>query len=348
MIYNNWKAGLIYLSLLLWLTACKQDRKETIEPVPEQALEAGETYAVTLDGKRLHAIPEPDSTKASNKATLNTARMNYLGNLKEVKPYLEYAVQSLKSGLIENALLILGKGIEQFPNTADLYLYRGIAAVQGRQFSAAINDFWKAGKAVEGQKNVKGLLDKTDVEKKIDATIHYEIYLWMGLAFQGQGDLSNAEKMYEVCGDFSTNSDLYCMSYYWQYQAYIRSGRQKDAERILATVEPKMYISAITKPYLDALLYLKGQLQEPQLIDLNKTPKSSIEAREWTIKAYAVALKASLDKNELRNKEVLEKIVEIPYWNQMAYIAAESDLHKIQGYDYKQMETKEVTGKGNK
>jgi tetratricopeptide (TPR) repeat protein len=335
---------------ILFLNACKQDNKQaSFTPVdlePDQG--TGLTYAVTINGKRLYEIPEPDSILKKNKEDLDNARMHYLGNLAQVKPYLQYGAQCLKSGMIENALLILGKAAENFPNTADVYLYRGIASVQGRQFGAAINDFWKAGKAVEGQKNMKGMLDRTEEEKKIDASIHYDIYTWMGLAFQCQGDFSNADKMFEICGDFSTNPDLYCMSYYWQYQAYKRSGRGTDADRILKNVDEKMNISPAIKPYMDALLYYKGIRKDNELVDLNKKPTSSAEAKDWTIKAYAIAVKSFLDKDEQRYLETLEKIIEIPYWNQMAYIAAEADHHKLKGFDYKQMETTELSNSNKK
>ncbi|MFZ1256300.1 MAG: hypothetical protein WAR77_08095, partial [Saprospiraceae bacterium] len=245
---------------ILFVCSCKSDSKANAESqaaaqaLPEES-QTGQTYAVTLDGKRLLELPEPDSIKERNKKNLDDSRMFYLGHLTEVKSFIAYGYQCIESGLVENAIQVLSKGIEQFQNTADLYLYRGIASVQGRQFASAVNDFWKAGKAVEGQKDIKGLLEKSETDKKINASLHYEIYKWMGLAFQCQGDFSNAEKMYEVCGDFSNNSDLYCMAYYWQYQSYMRANRQKDAEGILTTIEPKMFITPVTKPYLDALLY---------------------------------------------------------------------------------------------
>lgn len=348
---KNWNICIILAGIFLVTDSCKQDNKAAEKAVeaPVQEELSGTTYAVTVDGKRLLEIPEPDSIKIQNKANVDAARMYYLGHLTEAKSYLNYGVQCLRSGLIENALQVFGKGIEQFPNTPDLNLYRGIAAVQGRQFATAINDFWKAGKGVEGQRNVKGMLEKTEEEKKIDATLQYDIYRWMGLAFQCQGDFSNAEKMYEVCGDFSTNSDLYCMSYYWQYQAYKRANRDKDADRILEIIDPKMFITPVTKPYLDALLYYKGAIKESELIDWRKLPQSSTEARDWTIKAYAVAVKAFLDKNDSKYLQSLEQIEAIPYWNQMAYIAAEADLHKLKGFDYIQMETKELnSGKKRK
>lgn len=348
MVIENWKSGLICIYLAFTVNACKRDDKSVgaaHKPTQEHQSEelTGLTYAVTQDGKRLLEIPEPDSIRIKYKEALDASRVYYLGHLSEPKSYLMYGIHSLDLGMVENAIQVLDKGIGLFPNTADLYLYRGIAAVQGRQFTSAINDFWKAGKAVEGQKNVKGMRDKNEIEKKIDATLQYEIYNWMGLAFQSQGDFSNAEKMYEVCGDFSTNSDLYCMSYYWQYQAYKRAGRDADADQILKSIEPKMFISEGTKPFLDAMLYYKGILKENELINLEKLPQSSVEARDWMIKAYAIAIKSVLEKKEAKSKQILEKIVALPYWNQMAYIAAEADLHKLKGFNYKEMKTTELS-----
>lgn len=337
----------IALSLFFVLSACKQESKNSPSETSEntQVVDPsteGTTYAATLDGKQLKDLPDPDSVHTKYKTMLQEARQYYLGHLNDVKAYVDYGYKCLPLGYVENAIQVLTKGIDQFPNTADLYLYRGIAQVVGRQFPTAVNDFWKAGKAVEGQQGAKGMLEKTGDDKKIDATIHYDIYRWMGLAFQCQGDFGNAEKMFEVCGDFASNPDLYCMAYYWQYQAYMRSGREKDAASILTTINPKMYISEVTRPYLDALLYYKGALDESALVDLNSLPKSSEEARVWSLKAYAIAVKASIEKKDDKNLKVLEQIMESPFWNQAAYIAAEADHHRIKGYNYQQMESKEL------
>lgn len=332
----------------LFLNSCKQDKAEgeQLEAlIDDVQLDPGATLAVTINGKKLFELPEPDSIKAQKKKALDDARMFYLGNLKDVKAYLSYGYSNLELAQVENAIQIFSKGLEQFPNTADLYLYRGIALVQGRQFKNAVNDFWKAGKAVEGQRDHKGILEKSAEDKKIDASIHFDIYKWMGLAFQAQGDFSNAEKMFEVCGDFSTNSDLHCMSYYWQYQAYSRSGRIKDAASILETIDDKMYISESTRPYLDALLYLKSQKSETELVNLDQLPKSSEEARVWTIKAYALALKAQLESKEEKWLSILDKILASPFWNQEAYIAAEADHHAVRGFNYEEMKESQINSK---
>lgn len=351
----KFNTGILFMGLigLINLFGCKSEPKALPDQVQEAVAIAdenpgGSTYAVTLDGKPLKEMPEPDSIKLQNKAKLDASRNFYLGHLDDVKSYVSYGAQNLKSGYVENAIQLLSKGIEQFPNTSDLYLYRGIAFVQGRQFGPAVNDFWKAGKAVEGQKDVKGMLEKTEIEKKINASMHYEIYKWMGLAFQCQNDFPNAEKMFEVCGDFSNNSDLYCMAYYWQYQAYSRSGRIQDAKNILSSADPKMFIMPVTKPYLDALLYLKGDIKESELVDLDKLPTSSEEAMGWTVKAYALALKAELAGATEKQIQLLEKITSSAYWNQMAYIAAEADLHRLKGFQYEEMKAKELKSNGKR
>lgn len=162
---------LMIFGSLFNLLGCKSEPKalpeqaQTAQAIADENL-AGSTYAVTLDGKPLKELPEPDSIKTQNKAKLDASRNFYLGHLDDVKSYVSYGAQNLKCGYVENAIQVLSKGIEQFSNTADLYLYRGIAFVQGRQFGPAVNDFWKAGKAVEGQKDVKGMLEKQRSRKK--------------------------------------------------------------------------------------------------------------------------------------------------------------------------------------
>ena len=331
-----WYCAVFFVSLCT--QACKSDKTASTEAaVAEPVTDPGATFAATLNGKPLHEIPEPDTLASKFKQELTEARSYYLGNLGNVKGYADYGKKALKLGYVENAVQVLSKGVDQFPNTADLYLYRGIALVTGRQFQEAVNDFWKAGKAIEGQRDAKSMLGVEPGEEKLDITMQYDIYRWMGLAFQCQGDFSNAEKMYEVCGDFATNSDLYCMAYYWQYQAYMRAGRQQDATSILQNVSPKMYISEPTKPYLEALLYFKGELQESALVNLDQPPVSSIEARAWTIKAYAIAVQSQINQHESKFITTLDKILAIPYWNQPAYIAAEADHHQIKGFNYEKM-----------
>jgi len=348
----NIPSFLLAFALLTMLGSCKGDQKPgasiPAEQVAESAPDQGPTYAVTINGKRLQALPDPDTLVRIYQSELDQARSHYLGNLKEVKAYVDYGKKCLRLGYVENALQVLSKGLDQFPNTADLYFWRGVAGVQGRQFQSAVNDFWKAGKAIEGQRGVKGIADRSEEEVKIDASLPYLIYQWMGLAFQSQGDYSNAEKMYEISGDFSTNSDLYCRAYYWQYQAFRRAGRDADAASILESVSLDMYITESSRPYLDALLYFKGKKGEQDLVDLDATPQSSPEAASWTVRAYAVAVKAKLDHQEERYFKVLERIVATPFWNQPAFIAAEADHHRIAGYDYQPMEETELIQGGRR
>lgn len=92
-------------------------------------------------------------------------------------------------------------------------------------------------------------------------SLQFRNYLLMGLAFQASKDFSSADKMFEVCGDFSTNSDLWIRSYYWQYECYHRSGRTDDIKNILSNVTPGMQISKSSQAYLDAMLFIKEKIR---------------------------------------------------------------------------------------
>jgi hypothetical protein len=71
-----------------------------------------------------------------------------------------------------------------------------------------------------------------------------------------------------------------------------------DAKSILSSVNDKMQILPSSKPYLDAMLHYKGTLAEKDFIDLEHPPKNSIDAEAWIIGAYAVGVKALLDKDQ--------------------------------------------------
>lgn len=261
-------------------------------------------------------------------------RSAYLGKIEDPKSYLAFARAYSEGGRIENAIDILTKGIKKFPEIPDFYTYRGENFLRSRQLTECVDDFWKAGQKMEKSTQSPGLIGMLGEDSVANMSLAYRNYLMMGLGFFCINDLSSADKFFEVCGDFSTNSDLWARSYYWQYACYPRSGRTKDAEDILKNLNDEMQILPISKPYLDALKYYKGSIQESELVDPEFKPSNSEEANPWLIKMYAVGVKNLLTNHKDKAISIFQKITASGYWNTLPALAAEAELFNLSGKKY--------------
>lgn len=322
---------LFLISTVVFVVSCKTDVKQTstkTEPT-EMELRSGEALAATIDGRKLNEWQELPEVKTQKEKELAELRMKYLQKQGDVSAYLNYAKSYLSVGRIENAIDILDRAATKFPNTADVFYWRGLSAFTGRHFADVNDDLLKTAQLLESQKNYKGILPLHGVDSILDPTLQYNTYLTLGQNFQATGDFENAGQMYEIIGDFSTNPDLWTLTYYWQYQCYARGSRLKEAQEILAKVDKTKQTLAPFRAYLDAILFWRGDIKESQLVDINKKPSNAEEAKDWLIKSYAVIVKHMLNNDEAMAAKVCKIIDEAGYWNQPAAVLAEADAARL-------------------
>ncbi|HNR09568.1 MAG TPA: hypothetical protein PKM27_19780, partial [Saprospiraceae bacterium] len=92
----------------------------------------------------------------------------------------------------------------------------------------------------------------------------------------------------------------------------------------------------------------KGELQEKELVDLNALPKSSDEAEDWLVRAYAVGVKNLLQNKNEEAIRVFKTILSTGFWNQLPFIAAEGELARLGGVEIKQPEVIELNTQDKK
>lgn len=341
----------IYQLILLCsiLIACKNEPKNGAASAdPTQDPKSGDALAANMMGDKLLAWNDPDSIKQRREQQIELARRNYLSKLNEPKGYLQYGRAYLANGQVENAIQIFGKGLEKFQEVPDLHVYNGEAHLIGRQFKAATEQFWKAGQKMEKASSASGISGMQDKDSIAGMTLQFKNYMLMGLAFQNNNDFSSADKMFEVCGDFSTNSDLWIRAYYWQYQCYHRSGRVQETANILSNISKTMQLLPISKSYLDAMLYYKSEISAAELIDLSKAPATHEEAEDWMVRAYALGVKYLLDKKDIDALKVFNAMMATGYWDLLPYLAAEAELARIKGVEQTEPEVIELNSKEKK
>ncbi len=323
------------LTLLLIFCSCKNESKQAETPIDyDPLLPESEALAVDLEGNKLLHWKDVDSVWAQRKKYVDDMRIAYLSKIEEPASYINFARAYSEAGRIENAIDILNKGANKFPEVPDFYLYRGENLLRSRQLTDGVDDFWKAGQKMEKSSKGDGVAGMRGEDSIAGMSIAYRNYLLMGIAFLCNNDLSSADKFFEVCGDFSTNSDLWARSYYWQYACYSRSGRSKDAQDILKNLNADMQILSVSKPYLDALKYYKGLIKESDLVDTKTLPTNSVEANPWLVKMYAVGIKNLIDGNKDKAMLTFEIIKRSGYWNTLPFIVAEAELFNLSGKKY--------------
>ena len=337
--YRNIICSIFYFLLLIVAFAtCKEVKKETPKAATESNDSQAPNLAISIDGRMLKPWNDTPENLLSQEARINEGRNNYLKKNNDIEPYISYVRDFLKAGKIEHAIKICDKGFEKFPAQTDLLVLRAEAQLKGRQLQSAIDDCWDAGKSLESKGNYMGLVKQTGKDSIFNGSVAYKNYLTLSVAMQTKNDLSNAEKMYEIVSDFCTNPDLYTQTHYFQYQCYARATKKEEAKKLLANVEKTKSVLAPAKPYLQSLVFWKGELTEAELVYLNVIPTTHDLAEDWIIKAYAVAVKQMLMNQTDAAKATLTKIVTTGFWDYYPYILAEKDLAQLGGIVYKEPE----------
>lgn len=338
-----------YLVVSILISACiitqsckpnsKVDSNANTAPVEKEVPDNSPNLSISIDGRLLKPWNDAPEIIVAKDKRVEETRNQYLAKNNLLEPYIAHARAFVNNGRIENAIKICDKGLEKFPNNADLLVLNAEAKFKGRQLNDAIDNAWDAGKSLEGKGNNIGVLKLTGKDSSFNYSLGFKNYLTLALAMQCLNDQTNGLKMIEIVSDFCTNPDLYTVANYYQYQFYSRTVRVKDAQEIAKGIEKTKPVLAPAKPYLHALLFWKGDMSEADLVDVNNPPSEHSKAEEWIIKAYAVAIKALNNNDNEKAKKVLMKIVTTGFWDYYPYILAEKELAAMGGVNYQEPET---------
>lgn len=121
----------------------------------------------------------------------------------------------------------------------------------------------------------------------------------------------------------------------WAYRALRRTGRNRDAAALLATVRDGMSLSpppedryrgTIIRPdgsnehYYRCLLFYRGERTEQQVLDREGL------GGQWPTVAYGVAVWHLVEGRTERAIEMMKEVVASPHWARLGHVAAEADL----------------------
>ncbi len=293
---------------------------------------------VTLAHAEQNKKPHPVSDYASRPAPpisaearrdmelkLREARTRYETEPNQPDAVIWYGRRLAYLGRFTEAVEVYSLGLRKFPRDARLYRHRGHRYVTLRKFDLAIADFQKAVSLI------KGLPDEIEPDGQPNArniptgTLQFNIWYHLGLAQYLTGRNEAALHSYRECLKVSGNPDSVVATTHWLYMTLRRLKRSSDAQRSLDPIQPKMDVIENDGYYKLVLMY-KGLADAEEL--LAETLKQPSSPGSLSI-LYGLANWHQYNGRIGKAVELLQQIVAGDQWTSFGYIAAETDLKRL-------------------
>lgn len=229
-------------------------------------------------------------------------------------------------GRFTEAIAVFSSGLARHPNDPRLYRHRGHRYLTIRHFDRAVADLVYGARLTRGQKDEVEPDGQPNERNIPTSTLQSNIWYHLGLAYYLKGDFTNALRAYQECLKFSNNDDMRVATLDWLYMTYRRLGRHGAAKLLLDQVSEKMEILE-NDSYHRRLLMYKGALRPELLLDTSNADDLTIATQ-----GYGVGNWHLVEGNNLKAREIFERVVQGRQWAAFGYIAAEVDLKRIQDH----------------
>ena len=275
----------------------------------------------------LPTAPPPamsDETRARHEQNLAAARAAYEASPNDAGAIIWLGRRTAYLGRYAEAIEIFGEGIRKHPRDARMYRHRGHRWITMRQFDRAIEDLSRAASLIRGtpdQIEPDGLPNARNIPT---STLQSNIWYHLGLAHYLKGDFEKALEAYRACMAVSKNPDGVVSTSHWLYMTLRRLGRAKEAEEVLGPISMEMDV--IENSAYHKLLLMYGGDVAPEELEAGQDPNTVDGA---TI-LYGIANWWLYNGQPERARPLLQKITAGRQWSAFGYIAAESELHRLQ------------------
>lgn len=289
------------LALLLLLAACTTAAPIADPPVP----------------------PMSPEIRAQRESELAAARAAYEANPEDADALIWLGRRTAYLGNYREAVDVFTEGVRKHPRDARMLRHRGHRWITLRQFDRAVADLTKAAELVRNTPDViepDGLPNARNLPL---TTLQSNIWYHLGLAHYLRGDFERALDAYRECMKVSTNPDGVVSTSHWLYMTLRRLGRPEEAERVLEPISNDMEIIENTA-YHKLLLMYRGEVAAEEMAgeDPNTVDGATI--------LYGVGNWYLYNGEPERARPVFARIVAGPQWSSFGFIAAESELHRLQ------------------
>ena len=267
--------------------------------------------------------PLSDETRTLFEKHLAEARATYEKNPNDADAIIWLGRRTAYLGRYAEAIDIFTEGVRKHPRDARMLRHRGHRWITLRQFDRAIADLTKAAKLERGKADTiepDGLPNARNIPL---TTLQSNIWYHLGLAHYLRGDFEKALPAWRTCLALSKNPDGIVSASHWLYMTLRRLGRPVEAERVLEAISTDMEIIE-NAAYHKLLLMYRGEIAPEELS--NENPATVDGA---TI-LYGIGNWWLYGGQPERARPIFERVTAGPQWSSFGYIAAESELARLQ------------------
>lgn len=277
-----------------------------------------------LDGRSFFAPELSADAKKRLDDNLAGATADFVKNPDDVQNIVWLGRRLAYLSRYREAIDVFSRGVAKFPADARPLRHRAHRYITTRQFDKAIVDFEKAAKLMTGRPN-EGEPDGAPGRRPSpSATLKFNIYYHLGLAYYLKGDFEKALTAYRECMKYSTdNDDSLVATSDWLYMTLRRLGRQAEAEKVLEPIKEGMNVLD-NGAYYQRLLMYKGLRKPEEVLGSDEQDPLQIATQ-----GYGVGNFHLVNGDTERAKAVFKRVVAGSQWAAFGFIAAEADLARM-------------------
>ena len=242
---------------------------------------------------------------------------------------LELGADIAAAGRYQDAITAYSKGIELHPGSYQLRRHRAHRFITTRQLEKARHDLENASELISAQAAEEVLEFKGG---EPHGTYSHWVNYHLGIYHYLNQDFDAAAREFESCVETAADNDMLIGSVDWLYNAHLRNGDIEKAQAALELISGSIQADE-SYPYYKRVMIYKGTLSAEEVVDLDKSDTWS--GRDATV-AYGLASGMIASGKTDAAKEVLEDVLQTPYWPIWAYVTAESDYAALTGGAYQQ------------
>ena len=272
------------------------------------------------------APPAPPMSPAIREARIQElaiAQANYDKAPNDADAIIWLGRRTAYLGEYQKAIDIFTEGAKKHPKDARMLRHRGHRFITLRQFDRAIADLTRAAELTKGRKDEiepDGLPNDRNIPL---TTLQSNIWYHLALAHNLRGDFEKALPAWQACMELSKNPDGVVSATHWLYMTLRRLGRPQEAEKTLEPISSDMEV-------IENLAYHKLLLMYRGEIDPGELAAEDPATVDGATILYGVGNWYLYTGDTERARPVLARVTAGPQWASFGFIAAESDLHRLQ------------------
>jgi tetratricopeptide (TPR) repeat protein len=283
--------------------------------------------AISFLGDTLSEIPLDDAIRSQREQQFEEARLRWVADPTSIEAIVWAGRRAAYLGRYQEAILIFGLGLQQYPDEPRLYRHRGHRYITTRQLDSAVIDLERAAALIADQSDQIEPDGLPNVRNMPTSTLQSNIWYHLGLARFLSGDDAGALEAYRACLEVSATPDMEVATRYWLFLTLTRLGRWDEAQAVVEAVDPQWPL--IENHTYHRLLLLYGGILPVDSLALE--PTAALAVGEVT-QAYGVTAWYQWQGNPAAANDLRQAILASGQWPAFGYLAAEAEAAFGQRY----------------